>query len=66
MEMVQEQWLQLKTRFSMGYNMKSFVLWGDKHLVGGIFPGGGRLSKASADDGVFSKVNFCNQSLGTQ
>ena len=52
MEMVQEQWLQLKTRFSMGYNSKSFVLWGDKHLVGGIFPGGGRLSKACADDGV--------------
>ena len=33
MEMVQEQRLQLKIKFLLGYNMQIVVLWGDKHLV---------------------------------
>ena len=37
--MVQEQGLQLKMKFLLGYNMKMVVLWGDKNLGGG---GGGR------------------------
>ena len=37
MEMVQEQRLQLKMKFLLGYNMKIVVLWGDKHLVGAFF-----------------------------
>ena len=52
--MVQEQRLQLKMKFSLGYNMKIVALWGDKNLVGGggSFPGEGRLSKAWVDDGI--------------
>ena len=45
----------LKMKFFLGYNMKILVLWGDKDLVGGIFPGGGRLSKACVDDGILVK-----------
>ena len=37
MEMVQEQRLQLKMKFLLGYNMKIVVLWGDKNLVGAFF-----------------------------
>ena len=37
MEMVQEQQLQLKMKFLLGYNMKIVVLWGDKNLVGAFF-----------------------------
>ena len=33
MEMVQEQRLQLKIKFLLGYNMKIVALWGDKKLV---------------------------------
>ena len=33
MEMVQEQRLQLKMKFLLGYNMKIVVLWGNKNLV---------------------------------
>ena len=52
MEMVQEQQLQLKINFLLGYNMKIVVLWGD-NIWWGHFLGGGRLSKARPDD-------FCN------
>ena len=56
MGMVQEQRLQLKIKFLLGYNMETVVLLGgDKNLVGGIFPGGERLAKACADDGVLVK-----------
>ena len=55
MEMVQEQQLQLKMKFLLGYNIKIVVLWGDKNLVGGTFPGERRLSKGCADDGVLVK-----------
>ena len=57
MEMVQEQRLQLKMRFLLGYNMKIVALWGDKNLVGegGIFSGGGRLSNSCVDDGILLK-----------
>ena len=37
MEMVQEQQLQLKMKFLLDYNMKIFVLWRDKTLVGAFF-----------------------------
>ena len=44
MKMVQEQRLQLKIKFLLGYSIK-IVIWlgggGDKNLVGGIFPGVG-------------------------
>ena len=55
--MVQEQRQQLKMKFLLGYGMKTIVLWreGAKHLVEGNFPGGGRLSKAFADDGILVK-----------
>ena len=55
--MVQEQRLQLKMRFLLGYNMKIVALWGDKNLVGegGIFSGGGRLSNSCVDDGILLK-----------
>ena len=35
--MVQEQRLQLKMKFLLGYNMKIVVLWGDKNLVREFF-----------------------------
>ena len=35
MEMVQEQRLQLKIKFLLGFNMKIVVLWVDKNLAGG-------------------------------
>ena len=54
MEMVQEQRLQLKMKFLLGYNMKIVALWGKK-FGGGIFLGGGRLSKSWADDGILGK-----------
>ena len=55
MEMVQEQRLQLKMKFSLGYNMKIVALLGDENLVGGSFPGEGRLSKACVDDRILVK-----------
>ena len=55
MEMVQEQRLQLKMKFLLGYNMKIVVLWGVQKFGEGIFLGGGRLSKARADDGILVK-----------
>ena len=41
MKMLQGQRLQLKMKFLLGYNMKVLFIWGDKDLMGGIFPGGG-------------------------
>ena len=36
--------------------MKKLFCWGGgKNLVGGSFPGRGRLSKACADDGILAK-----------
>ena len=35
--MVQEQRLQLKMKFLLGYNMKIVVLRGDRNLVGEFF-----------------------------
>ena len=55
MEIVQEQQLQLKMKFLSGCNMKTIVFRGDKNLVVGIVPGGGRLSKACVDDGILVK-----------
>ena len=52
MEMVQEQRLQLKMKFLLGYNMKIVVL---QNFFEGIFLGGGRLSKAHADGGILVK-----------
>ena len=49
MEKVQEQRLQPKTKFLLGYNKKTVVLrglGGEGEFGGGIFPGGKRLSKA--------------------
>ena len=46
-KMEQEQWLQLKIMFLLGYNLKIVIWWGDWYLVrrrsllGGIFLGGG-------------------------
>ena len=37
MELVQEQRLQLKMKFLLGYNMKIVALLGDKHLEGELF-----------------------------
>ena len=37
MKMVQEQRLQLKMKFLLGYNMKIVVLLGNKNLVGAFF-----------------------------
>ena len=54
MEMVQEQQLQLKMNILLGYNMIIVVLWGDK-ILGSIFPGGGKLSKAFGGDGISVK-----------
>ena len=57
--MVQEQRLQLKMKLFLGYKMKIVVSWGDKYLVGDIFPGGERLSKACVDDdGILAKEIF--------
>ena len=42
-------------RFLLGSNMNIVVLQGYKNLVGGIFPRGGRLSKACADDTILVK-----------
>ena len=62
MEMVQEQRLQLTMKFLLGYNMKIVVLWGIILFLfffffegGGIFPGGRRLSKECADEGISVK-----------
>ena len=55
METVQEQRLQLKMKFLLGYNMKIVVLWGNKNLVRVFFFGGGRLCKACADEGILVK-----------
>ena len=63
MEMVQEQWLQLKMRLLLGYNLKIVVLWwmgggvggGGLKFGGGIFLVGGKLSKAHADEGILVK-----------
>ena len=63
MEMVQEQRLQLTMKFLLGYNMKIVVLWGIFFFFfffffwggGGIFPGGRRLSKECADEGISVK-----------
>ena len=35
--MVKEQWLQLKMKLLLGYNMKIFVSEGDKNFVGAFF-----------------------------
>ena len=37
MEMVQEQRLQLKMKFLLGYNMKIVALWGKKNLLEAFF-----------------------------
>ena len=37
MEMVQEQRLQVKMKFSLSYDMKIVILWGDKNLLGTFF-----------------------------
>ena len=37
MEMVQEQRIQLKMKFLLGYSMIIVVLWGDKNLVRAFF-----------------------------
>ena len=37
MKMVQEQRLQLKMKFLLGYNMKTVVFWGNKTLLGAFF-----------------------------
>ena len=59
MAMVQEQRLQLKMKLFLGYKMKIVVLWGDKNLIGDIFSGGERLSKACVDDdGILAKEIF--------
>ena len=43
-------------KFLLGYNMKkNFCEGWDKNLVMGIFPEGGRLSKACADDAISVK-----------
>ena len=63
MEMVQEQRLQLTMKFLLGYNMKIVVLGGIILFFfffffgggGGIFPGGRRLSKECADEGISVK-----------
>ena len=62
MEMVQEQRLQLTMKFLLGYNMKIVVLWGIILFLfffflrgRGIFPGGRRLSKECADEGISVK-----------
>ena len=42
-KMVQEQWLQLKMKFLLVYNMKFVIKWGEWTLGGvggGRFPGG--------------------------
>ena len=50
-KMVQEQWLQLKMKFLLVYNMKFVIKWGEWTL-GGVGGGGGFLvggmSKCSA------------------
>ena len=50
METVQQQRLQLKMKL-LGYNKKIVDLRGR----GGVVPGGGRLSKACAHDGILMK-----------
>ena len=63
-KMVQEQWLQLKMMFLLGYNLKTVIKWDDSLLTGEgnqnlverrsllewIFPGGG-MRKFSASRG---------------
>ena len=49
METVQQQRLQLKMKFLLGYNKKIVDLRG---RGGGLVPGGARLSKACAHDGI--------------
>ena len=49
-KMVQEQWLQLKMKFLLVYNMKFVIKWGEWTL-GGVGGGGflvGGMSKGSA------------------
>ena len=53
METVQQQRLQLKMKFLLGYNKKIVDLWGGGG--GGLVPCGGRLSKAFAHDGILIK-----------
>ena len=52
METVQQQRLQLKMKL-LGYNKKIVDLRGREG--GGVVPGGGRLSKACAHDGILMK-----------
>ena len=49
-KMVQEQWLQLKMKFLLVYNMKFVIKWGEWTLggVGGGSSRGGGMSKCSA------------------
>ena len=45
MEMVQEQRLQLKMKFLLGYNMKIVILWGDIFLVEEDYPRNVRMKE---------------------
>ena len=56
--MVQEQRLQLKMTFLLGYNTKNccFVRWWE--FRGSTFLGGEGLSKALANDGILVKKIF--------
>ena len=56
--MVQEQLLQPKMKFLLGYNMKIVVLWADKNLGGGHFSWWRKTIQGSCWWWNFSEVNF--------
>ena len=43
--MVQEQWLQLKMKFLLGFNMEIIALWGKYNFGGGCKSTGGSIEK---------------------
>ena len=58
-KMVQDQWLELKMKFLLGYIMKFFIQWGNSLSVDeeewkfrGIFPDGGGMSIFLAGGGT--------------
>ena len=59
--MVQEQRLQLKMKFLLGYNMKIVVFWGGIEIWRGHFSWWRKTIQGSCWWWNFSEINFCNK-----
>ena len=70
MKMVQEQRLQLKMKFLLGYNMKIVILWGDIFLVEEDYPRNVRMKEfqclqliKALEISKLLRVCFCSSQL---